>query len=83
MALYLIAFLHARAAAREKTGDDALFATTAAAVVIVVAAHGLLLSLYVEPIYTLVVSCVVGLAMASAAGLRRSVWPWRTTERRG
>lgn len=76
-ALYLVAGLHARAAAREKEGDERLFATCLACAVVIAAAHAAILSLYVEPIYTLSVSVMLGLAVASAVGLRRSVWPWR------
>ena len=32
---------------------------------IIVAAHGMVLSVYVEPVYTLVVSLILGLAMAA------------------
>ncbi len=40
------------------------------------AAHAVILSLYVEPIYTLTISAALGLAMASGVGLERSVLPW-------
>jgi hypothetical protein len=46
---------------------------------VTVAAHAVILSLYVEPIYTLAISLVLGLAMAGATGLSRSILPWRNT----
>jgi len=78
IALYLIAALHARAAARTTTGDERILRTLVAAAVMAAGAHAVILSLYVEPIYTLVISLVIGLAMAGAGGLPTSVWPWRT-----
>ncbi|MGH3116625.1 MAG: O-antigen ligase family protein [Gaiellales bacterium] len=80
LALYLIAALHARAAARTSTGDERLLHVLLAGAVLAAAAHAVILSLYVEPIYTLVISLVIGLAMAGAAQLPMSVWPWRTRE---
>ena len=77
LALYIGAGLHARQASRERGDDDAVFATLITASVVTVAAHAVILSLYVEPIYTLVISLVLGAAMASAQGLVGSVWPWR------
>lgn len=69
--------LHARAASREKEGDERTFAACLATSVAIAGAHAVILSLYVEPIYTLMISTMLGLAMASAVGLRRSVRPWR------
>ena len=80
LALYVGAGLHARQAARERDGDEALFATLITASVVIVAAHAVILSLYVEPIYTLVISLVLGAAMASAHGLTGSIWPWKGTD---
>lgn len=77
LGLYLTVGLHARAAARERRDDERLFATCAAMGVVIAAAHAAILSLYVEPIYTLCVSALLGLAMAAAGGMTRSVWPWR------
>jgi hypothetical protein len=77
LVLYIGAALHARAAARERDGDEALFATLATASVVSVAAHAVILSLYVEPIYTLVISLILGLALAGSLELNRSVWPWK------
>ena len=80
LALYIGAGLHARQAARERSRDEALFATSITASVVIVAAHAVILSLYVEPIYTLVISLVLGAAMASAQNLSGSVWPWNKSE---
>ncbi|HEX2051539.1 MAG TPA: O-antigen ligase family protein [Actinomycetota bacterium] len=77
-ALYVVAALHARAASREWSGDERTFATLATAAMVTVAAHAVILSLYVEPTYTLVVTLVLGLALTSAGRLRSSVLPWRT-----
>lgn len=76
LALYIAAGLHARAAAREREGEEAVFATLLAASVVTVAAHAVILSLYVEPIYTLVISLVLGAALAGAQNPKRSIWPW-------
>ena len=81
MALYAIAGVHARAASRQKEGEERTFSTLIAACVVVAAAHGLILSLYVEPVYTLTISLVMGLAMAGATALPRSVFPWRANRR--
>jgi O-antigen ligase len=78
LALYLIAALHARAAARAFSGDERILRVLLTGAVLAAAAHAVILSLYVEPIYTLVISLVIGLAMAGAAQLPTSVWPWRT-----
>lgn len=77
LALYIAAGLHARAAARERQGQEALFATLLTASVVTVAAHAVILSLYVEPIYTLVISLVLGAALTGAQNLKGSIWPWR------
>jgi O-Antigen ligase len=76
IAVYVIAALHARAAARASEGDEALFATLLTASVVLVAAHGLILNLYVEPIYTLVIMTIMGLAVAVGIDLRQTVRPW-------
>ncbi|MFN2489862.1 MAG: O-antigen ligase family protein [Actinomycetota bacterium] len=80
VAIYLIAALHARAAARERSGTERIFYTALTAAAVVVAAHGVVLSLYVEPFYTIVVTLLLGLAMAGTTGLRRSFLPWRRAE---
>jgi hypothetical protein len=82
VALYVGAGLHSRARARERAGDDALFATLMTASVVIAAAHAVILSLYVEPIYTLVISLLLGAALAGAAELQGSMWPWRSDTRR-
>jgi hypothetical protein len=55
-----------------------MFATLAATAVITAGLHGVILSLFVEPVYTLAVSLVLGLAMAGSTRLNRSVLPWRS-----
>ena len=78
VALYVGIGLHARAASRTADGDEALFATLATAAVVIAAAHAVILSLYVEPIYTLTISLILGVAMAGSWRLPASVWPWKT-----
>lgn len=77
-ALYLFAGLHARTAARVRDGHERIFATMAATSVAIAGAHGVILSLYVEPTYTLVVALVLALAMAGNDRLGRSILPWKT-----
>ena len=77
MALYAIAALHARASSRYSGGEERLSKTLLSGAVVAAAAHAVILSFYVEPIYTIVISLVIGLAMAGATDLRGSVWPWR------
>jgi hypothetical protein len=76
-AIYVSAGLHARAAARERSGAERTFSTLATMAVVIAGSHAVILSLFVEPIYTLTVSLILGLAMAGASGLDRSVLPWR------
>ena len=76
VAFYAIAGLHVRAAARARRGEERTFNTMLAAAVLIAAAHGAVLSLFVEPIYTLSISIVMGLAMAAGLGAGRSIWPW-------
>jgi hypothetical protein len=79
MLLYLLAALNARAASRAgPRADERLLGSLTAMAVISFAAQGAILSLFVEPIYTLVVSLVVGLALAWALDLHASILPWRT-----
>jgi hypothetical protein len=78
LALYALAAAHARASARSHEGSQRRFATLAAAAVVIVSAHALILSLYVEPVYTLAISLVLGMAMAGATNLPTSILPWRT-----
>jgi hypothetical protein len=77
VAVYAIAWLHARASARMRDGDESIFATTIAAAIFAVAAHAAILSLYAEPIYTLSISLIVGLAMAGVRDLPGSVIAFR------
>lgn len=77
IAIYVIAFLHARAKAWLSTGVGRVLAATLAASVLVAGLHDVILSLYVEPAYTLPVSLILGLAMAGAASLPGGVWRWR------
>ena len=78
IALYVLAVAHSRAAARGLTGARRVLATLGAAAVIIAAAHALILSLYVEPIYSLAISLVLGLGMAHGR-LPQSIIPWRKT----
>lgn len=78
-AVYVTAGLHARAAAKERSGNEGMFSTLATMSIVIIASHAVILSLFVEPIYTLVVSLVVGLAMAGTSSLSRSVLPWRAS----
>lgn len=75
--LYAAAGLHARAAARSKEGEEAELSTAAAWAVVIAGAHAVILSLYVEPVYTLIVSLLIGLAMAVGTRLPVSVIPFR------
>ncbi|MFP5351510.1 MAG: O-antigen ligase family protein [Actinomycetota bacterium] len=74
MALYLSVWLHARAAAWLRDKQEALFATLAAMSIVIAGSHAAILSLYVEPIYTLTISLLLGVAMAGSWQLPRSVW---------
>ena len=65
MAAYGLAFLGARSAGRSTRGRNAAFAALAAAGVFIAAAHATILSLYVEPIYTLTISLLLGVGAAS------------------
>ena len=82
LALYVVAGLHARAAARAREGDEERELSAAAAwAVVVAAAHGVILSLYVEPVYTLIVSLLLGVAMAAGTRLPVGVVPFRRARR--
>jgi hypothetical protein len=78
MLLYVVAALHARAASRAREGDERLLGSLTAMAVVSFAAQGAILSLFVEPIYTLIVSLVIGLALVWSLDLGTSVLPWRT-----
>ena len=78
IAIYARAWLQARSAARAAEGSDRVFATCIAAAVVTVAAHGMILSLYVEPVYTLVISLLLGVAVAAGMDARGPLMPWRS-----
>ena len=67
VALYVVAWLVARRAARG-SGDDRALATLSAVAVVIAAAHATILSLYVEPAYALAITLVLGLALAASHG---------------
>ena len=67
MAAYGLAFLRARRAGRVLHGREAAFAALAGAAVFIAAAHATILSLYVEPIYTLTISLLLGVSAAATA----------------
>jgi hypothetical protein len=79
--IYALAWLHARAAAWQRRDEERLMATMLATSVVVFAAHATILSLYVEPIYALTISLLVGMAMASAHRLPGAIWPPRLRPR--
>ncbi len=68
MALYGLAFLHTRAAAHSRDRDRT-WAVLSAASIMIAAAHAVILSLYVEPIYTLTISLLLGVAVANGQNL--------------
>jgi hypothetical protein len=77
--LYGLGVLHARAAALRSAGNERLFRALVAGAVLAGAAQAVLLSLFVEPIYTLTIALVLGLAMAGTQDLGTSIVPWKTT----
>jgi hypothetical protein len=79
VAVYAISWLHARAGARVTEGRERLFRTLLAASIFSLAAHAAILSLYVEPAYTLTVALLLALAVAGSTNLPTSVLPWRET----
>ncbi|MBA2273196.1 MAG: O-antigen ligase family protein [Actinobacteria bacterium] len=76
-ALYVIAGLHALAAARSRSGSEGLFGNAALAGVVAAAAHAVVQNLYVEPIYTLTICLVLGVAMAGGLAPGVSIIPGR------
>jgi hypothetical protein len=80
--IYVLAWLHARVAARQERDEERLQSTMLATSVVVFTAHAVILSLYVEPIYTLTISLLVGMAMASGQRRAGSVWPPRLRQGR-
>jgi hypothetical protein len=81
VAMYVVPWLHARTAARVRTGAETTLASLAATAVVIAAAHGTILSLFVEPAYTLVITLVLGLALAGWMALPSSILPWRVRGR--
>jgi O-Antigen ligase len=79
VALYGFAFLYARRAATSEVSDDRVTATMSAASVVIAAAHAVILSLYVEPVYTLTISLVLGLAATWAPASLSLRLPQRQT----
>ena len=45
--------------------------------IVIVAAHGIILSLYVEPVYTLTASVLLGLSIAGVADVAGPLLPWK------
>lgn len=78
-ALYVIAWLMARAAARSRSDRERDFAALAATGVVTIAAHAVILNLFVEPVYTLVVMLLVGSAVAAGLGSHRPLLPWKAS----
>jgi hypothetical protein len=72
MGMYLVAWLFARRGARRGEGETKMMSQMLAMTVVIVAAHGIVLSLFVEPVYTLTASILLGLAIAGVAGTRRA-----------
>jgi O-antigen ligase len=76
LAIYVVAWLQARARARMASDDvERTFATMLAVSVVTVAAHGVVQNLFTEPIYTLAVGLLLGMAVAS--GKQASMRPRR------
>jgi hypothetical protein len=73
--IYVIAWLHARAAAWQRRDEERLLATMLAMSVVILTAHAAILSLYVEPIYALTISLLIGMAMAIGRDLPGRIWP--------
>ncbi|MFN2388445.1 MAG: O-antigen ligase family protein [Actinomycetota bacterium] len=82
VALYVAAGLHARAGAVVLKGDERLFSTLAAASIVTAGAHAVILSLYVEPVYDLTISLLIGLATAGTLSLGAPLLPWKTGGRK-
>lgn len=78
LALYILAALYARFAARMTEGAERILNNNLAVAMVIVMAHGVILSLYVEPIYTLVVSLILGLASTGAGRSFSKVLPRRS-----
>ena len=66
VALYAIAWWRARREARSADDDGRVFATLLATAVVAAAAHAVILNLFTEPLYTLTVTLILGLATAGS-----------------
>jgi len=77
VALYVVAWLHARRGARRVRGDARSMSQMLAMAIVIVAAHGIVLSLYVEPVYTLTASVLLGLSIAGVGDVSGSLLPWK------
>lgn len=67
--LYGLAILVSRARARRAVDGERRFTTFTAAAAVTAAAHAVILSVYVEPVYTLVIALVLATALSGATGL--------------
>lgn len=81
LALYAASFLFARSGSRTIEGRERIVALFLAAGVVTAAAHAVILSLYVEPVYMLVISLLLGLAVAGMIDLRAPLIPWKPKRR--
>ncbi len=77
MSLYGIAILSRHARAHYSEGEEQLWAVAIATAAVIAAAHGVILSLYVEPTYTLTIMLVMGLALSAAGPGGPPLLPWR------
>ena len=77
VAIYALAILYSRARSKRERDEEGFFRSLVTAAVIIAAAHGVILSLYVEPVYTLTISLLVGIAMAGVESFRGSLLPWK------
>jgi hypothetical protein len=66
VAVYVIAWWRARAGSRRSAGRERMFGALLAASVVSAAAHGVILNLFTEPLYTLTVTLILGLATLGA-----------------
>ena len=81
MILYVLPGLQARTAARVRSGNEAVISSLAAMAVVIAAAHGTILSLFVEPAYALTITIVLGAALAGSLALSSSIVPWKARRR--
>ncbi|MDQ3766058.1 MAG: hypothetical protein M3346_01770, partial [Actinomycetota bacterium] len=66
-------------AARSGSGPEGLFGNAALAGVVAAAAHAVVQNLYVEPIFTLTICLVLGLAMTGRLASGASIVPGRVS----